>query len=248
MKIGLFQYRIRWEDKKANKTRILKLIDSSDLKGVDWIIFPEMTLSGFTNNIRISTLSEDDLNFFCSIAKKYHINISFGGVENKYNKFITLDRNGRRISEYSKINLFHISKEDKHYRRGKKSVTFDMEGFSVSPFICFDLRFPIIFWKVAPYTTLYIVVAAWPDSRISHWVSLLSARAIENQAYVIGVNSLGEDHEGNRYSGYSVCFSPNGDMIIDCQSREGPGIVDISADFVKEFRERFNVRKIKQTE
>ncbi len=243
MKIGLFQYKIKWEDKKANKTRILKLMDSSDLKGVDWIIFPEMTLSGFTNNIRISTLNEDDINFFCSISKRYHINISFGGVENRYNKLITLDRNGRRISEYSKINLFNISKEDKYYRKGKRSVVFDMEGFKVSAFICFDLRFPMLFWKTAPHTTLYIVSAAWPSSRISHWLSLLCARAIENQAYVIGVNSIGLDVSGNEYPGYSVCFSPNGDMVIDCQSREGVGVVDISPDRVNEIREKFPIIK-----
>lgn len=243
MKIGLFQYKIKWEDKKYNKSKIIKLLDMSDIRGVDWIIFPEMTLSGFTNNIKISTLTNDDIDFFVNIAKRYHINVSFGGVENKNNKFITIDRSGNRINEYSKINLFTIGNEDKHYKRGSKIAIFDMEGFKVCPFICFDLRFPINFWKASKVADLFVVIAAWPSSRILHWLSLLCARAIENQAYVIGVNSIGVDNFGNEYTGYSVCFSPNGDMIIDCQSREGIGIVDISPDTVKEVRIKFQIKR-----
>lgn len=243
MKIGLFQYKARWEDKKTNKTRILKLLDSSDIRGVDWLIFPEMTLSGFTNNLKVSTLTNDDLEFFVNLAKRFHINISFGGVENRYNKFITLDRSGRRISEYSKINLFSLGKEDRYYRKGKELIVFDMEGFKVAPFICFDLRFPVNFWKISAHTTLYVVIAAWPYQRVSHWVSLLCARAIENQAYVIGVNSIGEDNEGNEYKGYSLCFSPFGEMLLDCQSREGVGVVDIDPQKVEELRKAFPVKR-----
>jgi len=243
MKIGIFQYKMKWEDKKANKAKILKIFDVSDIRGVDWIIFPEMSLSGFTTNIKVATILEDDLSFFVSLSKKYHINISFGGVEDKYNKFITLNRNGDRIAEYSKINLFFPGKEDKFYKKGKKIITFDMEGFLVTPFICFDLRFPINFMKVRPKTTLYTIIAAWPYSRIEHWTTLLRARAIENQSYVIGVNSIGEDNLGNEYKGYSCCYSPNGDLVLDCQSREGISVVDISPDFVLKARESFKIIK-----
>lgn len=243
MKIGLFQYKAKWEDKKNNKSKILKLLESSNIRGVDWLIFPEMTISGFTNNIKISTLTDDDLAFFVNISKKFHINISFGGVENKYNKFITLDRSGRRVAEYAKINLFHLAKEDKHYKKGKELIVFDMEGFKVAPFICFDLRFPINFWKLSPHATLYVVIAAWPHQRITHWTSLLCARAVENQAYVIGVNSMGEDTAGNEYRGYSLCFSPSGEMILDFQSREGVGVIDITPDKVEEIRKNFPFKK-----
>ncbi|MCX7905512.1 MAG: hypothetical protein N2446_02285 [Elusimicrobiales bacterium] len=243
MKIGLFQFRAKWEDKKTNKSRITKLLESSDIRGIDWIIFCEMTLSGYTNNLKVSTLNEDDINFFINISKKYHVNVSFGGVENKYNRFITLDRSGRRIAQYSKINLFHIAKEDKYYRRGKELIVFDMEGFKVAPFICFDLRFPINFWKLSNCATLYVVIAAWPYVRISHWINLLCARAIENQAYVIGVNSIGEDLNGNEYRGYSLCYSPLGEMILDFQSREGIGIVDINPELVYEIRNNFPLKK-----
>ncbi len=70
MKIGLFQYKIKWEDKKHNKAKILKLLGMSDIRGVDWLIFPEMSLSGFTNNIKVSTLNDEDINFFVNIAKR----------------------------------------------------------------------------------------------------------------------------------------------------------------------------------
>jgi len=241
MRAGLFQYKIKWEDKKHNRAKILKLIESSDIRGVDWIIFPEMSLSGFTNNIKYSTLNEDDLNFFSLIAKRYNVNISFGGVEERQNKIITLNRNGERISEYSKINLFVSAKEDKFYKKGKKTITFDLEGFKVTPFICFDIRFPVLFWKTSANTSLYVVIAAWPYKRINHWTSLLQARAIENQAYVIGVNSIGEDEDGNEYKGYSLCYSPSGDLLLDCQSREGMGAVDIVSDVVADLRTRFKI-------
>ncbi|NLH38970.1 MAG: carbon-nitrogen family hydrolase [Elusimicrobia bacterium] len=243
MKIGLFQYKIKWSDKKANKARIIKLLELADVRGIDWVIFPEMTLSGFGNNIKNSTLTDDDSLFFANLSKKYHINISYGGVEDRYNKIITLNRNGEMISDYSKINLFSPAKEDKYYKKGKRTTTFDMEGFMVSPFICFDLRFPDLFWKTARFSNLYILIAAWPYQRINHWTSLLCARAIENQAYIIGVNSIGEDDEGNEYKGYSTCFSPNGDMLIDCQSREGLSVVDINPDDVLNIRKNFRIRK-----
>jgi omega-amidase len=244
MKIGIFQYRMKWEDKKSNKSKILKILDMSDLRGVDWIIFPEMSLSGFTTNIKIASLTDEDISFFVSLAKKYHINLSFGGVENKYNKFITLNRNGDRISEYSKINLFTPAREDKVYKKGKRVITFDMEGFSVTPFICFDLRFPENFMKVRLKTTLYVVIAAWPYSRIEHWTTLLRARSIENQSYVIGVNSIGEDNFGNEYKGYSCCYSPNGELVLDCQSREGRSIADINPETVFNTRENFKIIEI----
>lgn len=241
MKIGIFQYRTKWLDKKHNKNRILKIIETQDISYIDWIIFPEMTLSGYTNNLKYSVLTKEDKQFFVDISKKYHINVSYGGVENRFNKFITLNRNGERISEYSKIHLFTLAKEDKYYRRGKKSVVFDMEGFKVMPAVCFDLRFPKLFWDNALKSNLYVVIAAWPDKRILQWQTLLKARAIENMAYIIGVNSMGEDENGNEYKGYSFSFNPYGEMIIDCQSREGISVIDITPDDVERMRKQFPV-------
>lgn len=242
MKVGIFQYKIKWENKKANKQRILELIENSnEIKDINWLIFPEMSLSGFSNNIRQTTLNTEEHQFFLNLSKRYQIYISYGAVERRYNKIITLNKNGERISEYSKINLFIFSKEDKYYKRGKKNVIFKMDEFIVSPFICFDLRFPVNFWKV--FADIYVVIAAWPDKRIDVWLSLLKARAIENQAYVVGVNSIGEDKEKNVYSGYSSAFSPTGEMIVDCQSKEGISIFEIKKEEIDNLRKKFPIKQ-----
>ncbi|MCX7647750.1 MAG: hypothetical protein N2Z60_03975, partial [Elusimicrobiales bacterium] len=112
MRVGLLQYDIKWEDKNANKEKILNIIETSEDKfQIDWLIFSEMTLSGFTMNKTVSELDDSDRDFFKNIAVKYNTNISYGGVEGGYNKLITLNRKGERINEYSKIHLYAFGEE-----------------------------------------------------------------------------------------------------------------------------------------
>lgn len=241
MRVGLLQYDIKWEDKKANREKIHSIIEKSQHKGkIDWLIFSEMTLSGFTMNSSISSLDDLDRNFFSNISSKYNMNISFGAVEDGYNKLITLDRKGQRISEYSKIHLYAFGEENKYYKAGNKSVIFELEGLTIMPAVCFDLRFPYLFWNMAEKVDVYIVIAAWPASRSQHWITLLKARSIENQAYCFGVNRLG--FEGKiEYSGNSMGFDPFGNIIIDAKSDETIALseVEVSAEFVAKMRESF---------
>mgnify|MGYP000684071681 CR=1 FL=1 len=241
MKIGLLQYDIKWEDKKTNKEKIISIIENSNNKSeIDWLIFSEMTLSGFTMNLSVSELDDSDKDFFSNLSKKYSMNISFGGVENGYNKLITLNRKGERINEYSKIHLYAFGEEDKYYRAGEKPVVFELEGLRVMPAVCFDLRFPYLFWNMAEKVDAYVVIAAWPARRAEHWMTLLRARAVENQTYCFGVNRLG--FEGRiEYSGNSMGFDPLGKIVIDSSNREGISVneVDVTADLVSKTRERF---------
>ncbi len=241
MRVGLLQYDIKWEDKKANKEKISSIIENSAYKGkIDWLIFSEMTLSGFTMNLSVSSLDDSDRDFFANLASKYNMNISFGGVEDGYNKLITLNRKGGRINEYSKIHLYAFGEEDKYYKAGSKSVVFELEGLRVMPAVCFDLRFPYLFWNAAEKADAYVVIAAWPARRAEHWMTLLRARAVENQAYCFGVDRLG--FEGKiEYSGNSMGFDPLGKVIIDAKSDETIALseVEVSPDLVSKTRERF---------
>lgn len=241
MRVGLLQYDIKWEDKNANKEKILNIIETSEDKfQIDWLIFSEMTLSGFTMNKTVSELDDSDRDFFKNIAVKYNTNLSYGGVEVGYNKLITLNRKGERINEYSKIHLYAFGEEDKYYNVGSKQTFFEIEGLKIMPAVCFDLRFPYLFWNMAEKVDAYVVIAAWPMRRAEHWMTLLRARALENQAYCFGVNRLG--FEGKiEYSGNSMGFDPLGKVIIDCKSNEGISVneVDVAPSEVKKTRERF---------
>ncbi|MBU2573716.1 MAG: carbon-nitrogen family hydrolase [Elusimicrobia bacterium] len=241
MKPALCQYDIKWEDKEANKAKIERLLGNCPRHGeIDWLIFPEMTLSGFTMNTAISELNDADRNFFRDLAQKRNINISYGGVEGGFNKLITVNRHGDRINAYSKIHLYAFGGEDKYYKAGSKQEFFELEGFKVTPVVCFDLRFPYLFWNQAEKTDIYLVIAVWPMRRAEHWMTLLRARAVENQAYCVGVNRLG--FEGKvEYSGNSMCFDPLGKPVLDAGAAEGVFLSEtgVDKDLVARTRARF---------
>ncbi|MDT8286738.1 MAG: nitrilase-related carbon-nitrogen hydrolase [Elusimicrobiales bacterium] len=241
MKLALCQYDIAWEDKAANKKKIAELLENHPRKSeIDWIIFSEMTLSGFTMNTAAAELDDSDRQFFTDLAQRNNINISYGGVEGGYNKLITLNRHGDRVNEYSKIHLYAFGGEDKHYKAGTRQEIFELEGLRVMPAVCFDLRFPYLFWNRAKDVDVYIAIAAWPARRAEHWMTLLRARAVENQAYCAGVDRIGM--EGKlEYSGNSMCFDPLGKVVVDSGTAEGIFISDahIDKDLVSRTRERF---------
>ena len=241
MKVALCQYNQKWEDKEANKGKIEDLLDNCKCaKEIDWLVFSEMTLSGFTMDTAVAELTDEDRAFFSGLAAEHNINITYGGVEKGYNNLITLDRKGNRINTYSKIHLYAFGGEDKHYTPGSKQEVFELEGLRVMPAVCFDLRFPYLFWSMAKKADVYVVIAAWPMRRAEHWMTLLRARAIENQAYCIGVNRVGL--EGKlEYSGNSMCFDPLGKTVVDAGTAEGIFISELKLDreLVSKSRERF---------
>ena len=241
MKLALCQFDMKWEDKEANKEKILKLLEACPRrKEIDWLIFPEMTLTGFTMNAAAAELTDADRDFFRDLAITNNINISCGGVEKGFNNLITLNRHGDRINTYSKIHLYAFGGEDKCYKAGSKQELFELEGFKVMPAVCFDLRFPYLFWNMAEKADIYVVIAAWPMRRAEHWMTLLRARAVENQAYCAGVDRLG--FEGNtEYSGNSMCFDPMGKVVLDAAGTEGICVseIDVVKETVTKTRERF---------
>ncbi|OGS54878.1 MAG: hypothetical protein A3J79_13410, partial [Elusimicrobia bacterium RIFOXYB2_FULL_62_6] len=179
MKIAVCQYDAKWEDKEENKGRIETLLAKYPRRAeIDWLIFPEMTLSGFTMKKAVSELSAEDHAFFSGLAAEHEFNVSYGGVEKGCNNLITLNRKGRRVNTYSKIHLYAFGGEDKEYKAGAGLEVFELDGLRVAPAVCFDLRFPYLFWNRAEKADIYVVIAAWPKKRAEHWMTLLRARAV----------------------------------------------------------------------
>lgn len=245
MKIALCQFDMAWENKQANKEKISALMQACEKKGeIDWIIFPEMTLTGFTMNTKAAELDASDLAFFSDFAKKYNTWVSFGGVINNNNRLITFNRKGEKANEYSKIHQYAFGGENKYYTPGNAMTSFDLEGMTVCPTICFDLRFPYLFWEVAPKVDIFVNIAVWPARRAEHYTTLVRARATENQCYCIGVDRTGtEPFDGKKleFSGNSSIVDPLGRVILDCGTADGIFVCEtpVEKDKVKTTRERF---------
>jgi predicted amidohydrolase len=147
MKVGLAQLEPIWENRVATKEHISTLFERDvTIDSVDWVILTEMTLSGFSMNPTATTLEKNDFDFFSQLARHYQIALTYGGVVDGKNCCITLDAEGKMISQYDKIHLFSYATENQHYTAGSKEVSFDLEGFKITPFICYDLRFANLFW------------------------------------------------------------------------------------------------------
>jgi predicted amidohydrolase len=241
MKIALCQLDMAWEDKAATKTRILSLLSGCPpQERIDWIVFPEMTLTGFSMDAAKTAIDETDLSFFAELARTRRACVSFGGVQDGRNNLITLDAAGRVVSVYSKAHLFSLGREDASYRPGSQPERFLLNGLCVVPAVCYDLRFPYLFWNEAARADLFVVIACWPARRAEHWLRLLQARAIENQCYVVGVNRTGRDPL-LEYQGDSVIFDPLGKAVLDCGRGEGLFVAsaDVDKSLVAQTRRRF---------
>jgi len=243
MKIALVQYSPAWEDKEANKKKILSLVQ--DINGVELFIFPEMTLTGFTMKSRemSETIQGESFRFFSSIAKEQAANIFAGIIERRnnrnYNTLIHIKPDGNLVKLYRKVHPFSYSGENENYYAGVKPALTKIRNWKIGLTICYDLRFPELFRKYGKKRAHLIVnIANWPDTRIEHWRTLLKARSIENQCYVAGVNRVGKDPKLN-YVGFSSVFDPMGKEIMAVENEEKVIVVDIDKNYVNEVREKF---------
>lgn len=240
MKLNLVQYSPVWEDKQKNMEKISMLL-KLDYNAADLLIFPEMTLTGFTMNASnfAETLTGESFNFFSDLARNRSTNIIAGIIEQKdskyYNSLIHVSPEGKLASVYRKIHPFSYSSENKYYERGTETVTTLISDWKIGLSICYDLRFPELYRQYAKQKTgLIINIANWPDTRIEHWRVLLKARAIENQCYAVGVNRVGKDPKLN-YNGCSSVYDPMGNEIISSDKEEILS-TEIFSEIVEEVR------------
>lgn len=237
---------IVWEDKEKNYLLLEDALKKINNKGIELIVLPEMSFTGFSMNTGKTKESDSQtIDKISDLAKTYQIAIGFGWVkdcgERSENHYTVIDREGHVISDYAKIHPFSFSGEDQRFQGGEKIVSFELNGIVFSVCICYDLRFPEIFQIASKTAHVVLLPANWPQSRREHWNCLLAARAIENQVYMIGVNCVGEIG-GVVYSGDSCIIDPDGVTQIKANMQEAILEYELIDD-VERFRKSFQVKK-----
>ncbi|MDF2837557.1 MAG: Nitrilase/cyanide hydratase and apolipoprotein N-acyltransferase, partial [Paenibacillus sp.] len=179
-------------------------------------------------------------------GKKHGVYIVGGSIAEKredgvYNTMLAFDRTGARIGDYSKIHLFRLMAEEKHLQAGDKPGRLTIQGAEAGMMICYDIRFPELARKLAlDGAKLLFVPAEWPNPRLHHWRTLLTARAIENQMYVIACNRMGQSGETS-FFGHSMVIDPWGEIIAEAGEEECILFADIDLALVDEVRTRIPV-------
>lgn len=247
MKIGLIELNTEWEDKESNYNKVLPLIKLAASKKCGVVVLPEMFNTGFSMNVnRIGEEMNGSAHKFLSkTAKRFRINIIAGfpvrepDAKKGRNIAAVYDMKGEVVAVYTKMHPFPVLNEHLFYESGDKTVVFPIQGIPSSVFICFDLRFPEIFRAVARDVQMVFVLANWPSSREDHWKTLLKARAIENQCFIIGVNRKGFDGNNIHYSGGSSIFNPYGEEI-ELSPESGDLVIgEIEPEMVLKVREEY---------
>ena len=241
--LTLIQADLIWEDRDANLAAFDRKINSIS-EETDLIILPEMFTTGFT--MAAEKLAEPmdgpTVSWLLEKAgtKGTHILGSTIIVENGkyYNRLLWATPEGNLLT-YDKKHLFRMSGEHGVYAPGSTRLTVPVKGWRLRPFICYDLRFPIWTRNLECAYDLALFVANWPAARAAHWRLLLQARAVENQAYVVGVNRVGKDGQGLAYDGDSAVIDPAGEVL--CQQGNAPFVqtVTLNHDRLREYRENF---------
>lgn len=247
MKIALLQMNTCWEYKDKNIEKAESLIKKASENSCDVAVLPEMFNTGFSMDI--SKIAEGKNGktdkALREFSKKYRIYIIAGyaikykSEEKGKNIAAIYNKKGERIASYTKIHPFSYAKENEYYFSGDEIIVFEINDTPSSVFICYDLRFPEIFRRVARNVYIIFVIANWPSSRIDHWDALLKARAIENQCFIVGVNRTGIDGNNISYNGSSQIISPTGEIILKLNETEEFLFGEIKPEYVKETRERF---------
>jgi len=235
MIVSCCQLDIVWENKAATHERVAALVEGAQLPPGSLLLLPEMFSTGFSmavERVREGTTRESE-GFLAALARERRLTVLGGvvtmGADGRgRNEAVAVDPEGREVARYAKLHPFSYGGETRHYGPGDTVVTFGWAGCMVAPFICYDLRFPEAF-RVAVRcgAQLFAVIANWPAEREAHWITLLRARAIENQAYVAGVNRCGNDPRLS-YSGRSLIVDPRGEIVADAGG--GPGVIQASVD------------------
>ncbi len=242
MKIGLVQYSPVWEMPEENILKIEEIIKSTDSK-FDLLIFPEMTLTGFT--MKAEEFAEEidgtGTKYFMHLAQKLKTDLFAGIIERDgnsiYNSLVHFDYLGLIRARYRKIHPYTKAAEDQSYSPGKEIVITKLNQIKIGLSVCYDLRFPEMFRLYAKERVeILIDIANWPVPRIEHWKALLRARAIENQCFMIGVNRVGND-PGNQYNGCSAIFDPMGNEIVIAPDAEAVIETEIEIELVNRTRE-----------
>ncbi|MGD6801716.1 carbon-nitrogen family hydrolase [Rossellomorea aquimaris] len=241
------QYGRPEENRKNVSQEFQKLFEKE--KKLDVVVLPELWTTGY-DLTRLDKISDDEgkesIEFLSGLAQKYSINIVGGSVakksgENITNTLYSFDRSGNLLGEYSKVHLFKLMDEHHYLSAGNTSGAVTIEGVPSAAFICYDIRFPE--WMrthTAGGAEVLYVAAEWPLARVYHWRTLLLARAIENQCYVVACNRSGSD-PNNEFGGHSMIIDPWGEIIAEAGEGEEVIVSELDLDKVKQVRKQIPI-------
>ncbi|MPZ72392.1 MAG: carbon-nitrogen family hydrolase [Nitriliruptorales bacterium] len=245
MRVAAIQHDIVWENPSANFQRLAPWIATAAAAEARLVLLTEMYSTGFSMNTAATAerVGGPSTEFLQTQAKTHGIWLG-GSIPElsdhsdlPFNTFVLATPEGK-VERYRKIHPFTYSKEHEHFAAGEGFVTIGVDGVNVTPFICYDLRFADEFWATAARTDCYVVPANWPEARRHHWTALLRARAIENQAYVVGCNRVGDGGKLH-YTGDSRIIDPMGDVLAAASGGETLLLADVEPARVRQTRERF---------
>ena len=258
LRVGVTELNIGFENREEAKKRCLEVMEEASANGVELLVFPEMTLTGFTMRPWLYAESwdadniPDSVSFFMENSRKYKMQMAFGYIravmadsdkmddetkEPVYENRLVLVDGEKVVLDYAKIHPFSYSGEDKVYRAGEKLVQAQVKDIRIGGYICYDLRFPEIFSAMRDQYEAIMVIANWPETRAEQWKTLLKARAIENQAYVIAVNRVG-DGDGLHYIPGSHVYDWLG-RDVSIRVSEKLRVADIDPGAVRHARTEF---------
>lgn len=252
MKLAAVQHDIAWEDGPLTRARLVPLVGQAAAAGARLIVLTEMFATGFSmrpdriaeepggasERFLIEQAGAHDAWLIGSIAQWVQESPDrHSGIRRAANVAVLAGPNGE-IHRYQKIHPFSYAGEDRYYQAGSQFLTVSVDDVRLSVFICYDLRFADEFWQLAADTDLYLVVANWPEKRREHWRTLLRARAVENQAYVMGCNRVGSG-DGVDYAGDSAIIDPLGRTLAEASQIETVLVGEVDSGEVKRVRDRF---------
>jgi predicted amidohydrolase len=240
LRITLIQSNLHWENIPANLEMFSKKISS--VGETDLIALPETFTTGFSmdpkfaepmNGMAVTWMKETVAKKNCAVCGSLMIN-----DEGKfYNRFIWMKPDGEFLT-YDKRHLFCISDEPKFFTAGRERLIVELNGWRICPLICYDLRFPVWARNHNEEYDVLLYVANWPERRRTAWTTLLPARAVENQAYVVGVNRVGIDEKGITHTGDSMVIDALGKILYSKENDEDVFTVELNYDELQKVREQ----------
>jgi predicted amidohydrolase len=244
VRVAAIQHDIVWEDAAATRAHVTPMIAKAAADGARLIVLSEMFATGFS--MHPERVAEDEggpsETFLLEQAAAHQVHliasIAQRGADGKYRNNAIVAAPDATVRRYAKIHPFSFAGEHERYAAGTEFLTADLEGLRVSVFVCYDLRFADEFWPLARDTDLYVVPANWPQPRHHHWRALLRARAIENQAYVLGVNRVGLAKDLPHVGG-SALLDPLGRTIFEGEGNEAVLVGEADPATVIEIRAKF---------
>lgn len=244
VKIALAQLDVAFAKPTTNFQNVAQAVAKAANSRANVVIFPEMWNTGYALT-QLDKLADPNgrqtKELLSKLAQQYQINILGGSVATKqndhfYNTTYVVDSAGHLVSKYNKVHLFGLMKEDQYLAAGDQENFFQLAGINCASFICYDLRFPEWIRTVARHgADILYFPAEWPAVRIPQWKLMLQARAIENQAFVVAVNRVGDDPD-NHFNGHSLVIDPLGKILLDVGESQAVSVAELDLDYLKKVR------------